>query len=1018
MRLFFKAGIPFFFGMIILFHLVLAESNAQSVVKNESGIPFIKNISPKEYNANGQNWAAAQDTNGLLYFANSGGALLQYDGVRWNSIPVGNGSIVRDVRIDRSGCIFVGMQNDFGYMLPDADGRYVYRSLLDRVDYRDDKFGDFWKIGVGDKDVYFLERHHLFHFKREELNDSLKTIKPIKARTRFHNLFKARGNRFFVHQVDVGLMETDVDSLHLVNNGDFFKRDLLAGVFPHEDKDWLVVTRNRGLFIYSEDGHIKPVKTGFDALLHSSGLYQAIRLSDGNIAIASKYGGLFILSAKGKLIRQIDESAGLANNTVWSVFEDAQKGLWLSLNKGIAYVDYVSPFTNIDRHNGIKGSIHDIIRHNGQIYVTTNYGLFVSGNVRTSPGRIQFTQVPGINTSGWDMLSAWNSLFIVANSGVFKLMDQKAHLLFKYDPWVFYQSKMDSRRIYVGLASGVASFYIQENGSLKDEGKIPGMDIEARTLAEDDEGNLWAASSYQGVLRAASVSRYFNSGTAPQITHFDKESGLPENTFILISDGIKEILFNTPGGIYRYDKNENRFSLNPDFKELNQKKQGDETYLLAEPDAEGNVWSYINQRIVLNKRSEAGRYHLIDTLFFGLPEQEIQCIYPDGNEYIWFGHRNGIYKYDKRKRFLETSVFKVLIREAVLNNHTVLPDNQSDSYRGKVPEIQYNSVNMLRFKFAAPFYLSPEKTVYQYQLENFDRGWSSWTSETQKDYTNLPHGSYSFMVKAKNVYGRVYASGPYSFIIRPPWYHTFLAYLVFTILFGGLTVILIRKLVTYSNNKALAVHQRREEQRRKTEELIRSQVAADFHDELGTRITRISLFSEILKSDLEQVSETTKVYLEKISKNADRLYDETRDFIWQLDPQKDTLADFIARMKSFGDELFEETDILFDLKWKIPNPDALKLEMDMRRNLIRIFKEAMHNALKYAKCKKVRFEIFRENNRLYFSLSDDGIGFSPEQEGGGTGLKNMKTRAGKINAVCTIDTALNKGTRIELSILL
>ncbi len=999
-----------------LFQVSIVESKTQPTTKNEMGIPFFKNISPKEYNANGQNWAAVQDSNGLLYFANAGGSVLQYDGVRWNSITVGNGSIVRDIQIDRSGTIFVGMQDEFGYLALNDSGKYVYHSLKNRIECSHTKFGDIWKTGFTKEYIYFLERHHLFRLSKKNLSDSTKSLLTIRSDTRFHNLFSGRNDQQFVHQVDVGLMETDADSLHLILNGDFFKKDLLAAVLPITEDEWLVFTRKRGLFVYSIDGQIKPFKTNIDDLLQSSQLYHAIRLSDGNFAIASKYGGLFIISAKGKLVQQINEAAGLANNTVWSVFEDAQHGIWLSLNEGITYVDYRSPFTTIDQRNGLKGSVHDIIRHKKRIYVTTNYGLFVSGNNGPVEGGIHFTQIPGINTSGWDLLSVWNTLFIVANSGIFQLKGNRAHLLFKYDPWRFYQSKVDSRRVYIGLVSGVASFYIRKDGSLYNEGTIPGIDIEARTLAEDDKGNLWVASSYQGVLCASSIDRYFNSGDSLQITHFNESSGLPGNKFVLLADGKNEVLFSTADGIYHFDDSKNKFSLNPDFTELNHKKLGDDTYLLTQPDAAGNIWNNIGQRIVLNQLSAKGNYHLIDTLFRGLPEQEIQCIFPDGEQFVWFGHRNGIIKYDKDNQLQSLSGFKTIIREVVLNNHVVLPANQSIGYYAQVPDITYSSENMLRLKFAAPFYLSPEKTVYQYWLENFDHNWSAWAVETQKDYTNLPHGKYTFRIKAKNVYGRIQEALPYSFVILPFWYQTTWFYLLFFLILTGMVIFLSRQLISYSHSKALLDIQRREEQKRNTEEAIRSQVAADFHDELGTRITRISLFSEILKGELPDASPSARGYLAKISKNADHLYDETRDFIWQLDPQKDALSDFVARMKSFGDELFENTDIQFDLEQQVENPDQIKLEMDQRRNLIRIIKEAMHNALKYAHCKNIILKISESQDRVQFIISDNGIGFTEKNGSDGIGLKNMRQRAEKIKAKLEINSKPDEGTQIILSV--
>ncbi len=1004
--------VQFVISILILFQTTFA---GHSVLK-EYGMSFITNFHSNAYKAEGQNWATVQDSDGMLYFANSGGVILQFDGTRWNSIPVGNGSIVRDIQRDESGNIFVAMQNELGYLHADSSGSYVFTSLRPKIKCIDSNFGDIWKTVVTKDAVYFLERHHLFRFSKRTLTDSQKFVYPVKAKGRFHNLFKGHENDVFVQQMGIGLQKTEDDTLCLLKNGDFFKNDLLTAVLPFNKTEWLVITRSRGLFIYSELGSIRPFGTNCSTLLQSSHLYHAIWLKDGNLAIASKYGGLFILSPQGNLLQKIDQSVGLADNTVWSVFQDANQGIWLSLNKGIAFVDYASPFTNFDERSGIKGSVHDVIRHNGKLFITTNYGLFMSEPDQLIPGRIHFKKIPGISTSGWDMLSVWNTLLICANSGIYRLKGKQARLLFKYDPWVLYQSKTNPERIFIGLASGVASFYRADNGIFKDEGKIPLIDIEARTLAEDSTGNLWAASLFHGVLHTDSLPAYFSKNKYPRIRHFTTQNGLPVHASTLLFEYQNQILFSTSSGIYRYDSNRDCFIPNADFQLLNRKKQNDSNTMLTSTDENGNIWNQLGQQIVLNRPSNTGPFSLIDTLFWGIPKENIQCIYPEDKNVVWFGHCNGLFKYSNIKKFKTSFVFKSLIRNVLLNNHIRLPGIRSISYHNQIPQIKYTTNNMLRFQFTAPFFIHPEQTVYRYQLQNFDNDWSNWTSEAQKDYTNLPDGAYTFTLKAKNVYGQIRKAESYSFIIIPPWYRTDWAYFLYVLLFAGFIALLSRVLISYSHSKALAELQRKEKQRRKTEEAIRSQVAADFHDELGTRITRISLFSEILKNDLGNASDSTQNYLQKISKNAERLYDETRDFIWQLDPQKDSLLDFISRIKSFGDELFEDTDIQFELKHEMANPERMKLEMNQRRNLIRIIKEGLHNALKYAHCKNVFIQILRKNRTLSFIIQDDGAGFPLKAKSDGIGLQNMRIRAQKIKADFKLQSEINRGTQIKVSI--
>src|SRR3954470_17243544 len=79
------------------------------------GIPFIKNYTPNEYGASTDNWSAIQDQRGVLYFGNAVG-VLQYDGLKWETIPVSNNSIVRSLAIDSNGTIYVGAVGELGFL--------------------------------------------------------------------------------------------------------------------------------------------------------------------------------------------------------------------------------------------------------------------------------------------------------------------------------------------------------------------------------------------------------------------------------------------------------------------------------------------------------------------------------------------------------------------------------------------------------------------------------------------------------------------------------------------------------------------------------------------------------------------------------------------------------------------------------------------------------------------------------------------------------------------------------------
>ncbi|MFN7295162.1 MAG: SpoIIE family protein phosphatase, partial [Bacteroidota bacterium] len=107
-------------------------------------------------------------------------------------------------------------------------------------------------------------------------------------------------------------------------------------------------------------------------------------------------------------------------------------------------------------------------------------------------------------------------------------------------------------------------------------------------------------------------------------------------------------------------------------------------------------------------------------------------------------------------------------------------ENKKIEKQQSIPEVIYKN-NNINFEFAALSFDNEKENLYSYYLEGFDRGWSDWTSESKKSYTNLYEGTYTFHVKSKNVYGKVGEEDTYTFTILPPWYRTTSAYLIYAI---------------------------------------------------------------------------------------------------------------------------------------------------------------------------------------------------------------------------------------------
>jgi hypothetical protein len=140
--------------------LVGAESFSQGV---NLGVPPIWNFSRKIYKAGTQNWDAAQDSSGRVYFANNDGVLC-YDGTNWVIYPVLNHTIVRSVAIDATNRIYAGAQSELGYFFPDKDGVLRYTSLIGLLPPDHRAFEDVWDIVFSADHVFFRTNRSVFEY--------------------------------------------------------------------------------------------------------------------------------------------------------------------------------------------------------------------------------------------------------------------------------------------------------------------------------------------------------------------------------------------------------------------------------------------------------------------------------------------------------------------------------------------------------------------------------------------------------------------------------------------------------------------------------------------------------------------------------------------------------------------------------------------------------------------------------------------------------------------------------------
>ena len=220
----------------------------------------------------------------------------------------------------------------------------------------------------------------------------------------------------------------------------------------------------------------------------------------------------------------------------------------------------------------------------------------------------------------------------------------------------------------------------------------------------------------------------------------------------------------------------------------------------------------------------------------------------------------------------------------------------------------------------------------------------------------------------------------------------------------------------------LALQEAREERLRELER-VRTRIATDLHDDIGSSLTQIAVLSEVARGQAATVrAETLSTPLERIKSVSKELVAVMSDIVWAINPQKDNLNDLVMRMRRFGSDVFASQGIGFE--FVAPGGDREELGANVRREILAIFKESINNAAKYAECTKVRCELIVEEGWLRLSINDNGKGFDTAEilsdrfrpELGGNGLVSVRRRAKELGGRCDIWSQPGAGTTIDLSV--
>ncbi len=313
--------------------------------------------------------------------------------------------------------------------------------------------------------------------------------------------------------------------------------------------------------------------------------------------------------------------------------------------------------------------------------------------------------------------------------------------------------------------------------------------------------------------------------------------------------------------------------------------------------------------------------------------------------------------------------------------------------------------NNLFFSFRGIEYTNAANVQYAYILEGWDRDWIYSGTLNEVRYNSLPHGKYTFKVKAANGSG-IWNENVYSVsvIIHPPFWKTGWFYTL-----AAITLLLMIILITRYFAQQKLKQKVLELERQKEIDKERQRISREMHDDIGAGLTQITLMSESAKAKLSTHE------LDNIAQTSRQLVSNMSEIIWSLNPENKTLEQLLAYLREQLNKQLEYSGI--DYSIELPEKgDSIFLSNEQRRNILMVTKEIINNIIKYSKARNIQIKATLNDHRLIFAVQDDGKGFDLEAKYAGNGLRNIRHRIGELKGILEIESAPGKGSRFVYEI--
>jgi len=863
------------------------------------------NYEKKQYVAGTQNWKVKQDAQGRMYFANNEG-LLVFDGSNWQLYPLPNKTIVWSIEFGKDKKLYTGGQDEIGYFSPNKNGLLTFTSLKNLLPKADQKFSDVWDIVCYGDEVFFRSRNKIFRYSNNQI-----TIYPSYSSWLFLGMYQ---DQLIVHDEQKGLLTYKDGSWQPFIDGKLLPTGFFITGITKFGADSSLVTTSTGNYIINGNQLKRFELSGFD-IDNRQHFLPAIALGDNTFLISTYTNGVYQIDKAGHVMENISKKEGLQNSNVRSSFMDNNHNVWLGLDNGIDFIAYNNAVKHINPPTFKDGGGFSVVKYQNDLYFALSNGIYQlpivnSTDLSYNPGNFK-VMAQGLS---WHLSVVNGNLVSGNDDGCYQFKDGKLVPIDKSTGyWIFRKlfNKSDTSLIAAGNYDGVRLFENKDGIFIK-KGNIGNYKESARFLEIDSTNALWTSHPYRGVYKLSS--------TSSQVKIYTQANGLPSTLNNFVFKIKHHVVVATEKGIYEYNYKTDRFQPATEYKDIFGTK--DLRYLKEDPS--GNIWFIQGKTIGVVDYSQPKPTIIYIPELNGRVLSGFENVYPVNESNIFVGAENGFYHINYAKYKQNIHPLKAYIRrvKAIATADSLLfggyfGDVNGDGQQSAASIPSLNHIwNSLHFEYSSPIFEEQSNVEYSYYLEGFDKEWSEWSKKTEKDYTNLSAGTYTFKIKARNHQNNESPVCGYTFTINPPWYQSVWAYAIYMVLIVYALYLFYkfqeRGHLKKQEQKLLLQKQKNEEEQKRVATL--HQLELEVSEKAVVKLKNEKLESEIEFKNSELASAAMnlvqkKEFLLKVKEELTRLNKSGKDMVEIVEIKK--ILRLLSEEKKINEE-WEQFSIHFN----------------------------------------------------------------------------------------------------------